>query len=208
MIKFVGNELYIEQVSLSSIAKKYGTAVYVYSKNQIIDNLKSYQKALKPREGIICFACKTNSNGEILKILARHGAGADTTSGGEIFRCINAGFNPSKIVYAGVGKTAEEIEYALKSKILMFNVESYEELEAINKIAGKLKVKAKIAFRINPNVDPDTHSYIVTGKKGTKFGIAYEEAFEAYLSAAKMKNIQIAGVHTHIGSQILDIAPF
>jgi diaminopimelate decarboxylase len=208
MIKFVKNELCIEQTPLSSVAKKYGTAVYVYSKNAIIANLQAYQKALKPRGGVICFACKTNSTGQILKLLAKQGAGADTVSGGEIYRCLKAGFNPSKIVYAGVGKTAEEIEYALKSKILMFNVESYEELEAVNKIAGKLKVKAKIAFRVNPNVDPDTHSYIVTGKKGTKFGIPYEEAFEAYLIASKMKNILPAGVHTHIGSQILDIAPF
>jgi diaminopimelate decarboxylase len=208
MIRFNKNELFIEQTSLSSIAKKYGTAAYVYSKNQIINNLEAYQKALKPREGLICFACKTNASGQILKILAKQGAGADTTSGGEIFRCLKAGFNPSKIVYAGVGKTAEEIEYALKSKILMFNVESFEELEAINKIAGKLKTKAKIAFRVNPNVDPDTHSYIVTGKKGTKFGIPYEEAFEAYLIASKMKNIQAVSVHTHIGSQILEVAPF
>lgn len=208
MFKFIKNELCIEQVSLSSIAKKYGTVAYVYSKNRIIANFQAYQKALKPREGIICFACKTNSTGQILKLLAKQGAGADTVSGGEIYRCLKAGFDPSKIVFAGVGKTAEEIEYALKSKILMFNVESYEELEAINKIAGKLKVKAKIAFRINPNVDPDTHSYIVTGKKGTKFGIPYEEAFEAYLIASKMKNIQIAGIHTHIGSQILETAPY
>lgn len=208
MIKYNKNELHIEQVSLSSIAKKYGTASYVYSKKQIINNFQSYQTALKPRAGLICFACKTNSTGQILKLLAKQGAGADTVSGGEIYRAVNAGFAPSKIVFAGVGKTAEEIEYALKCKILMFNVESYEELEAINKIAGKLKTKARIAFRINPNVDPDTHSYIVTGKKGTKFGIPYEEAFEAYLIASKMKNIQIAGIHTHIGSQILETAPY
>lgn len=208
MVKFIKNKLCIEQIPVSSIAKKYGTAAYVYSKNQIISNFQAYQKALKPRDGIICFACKTNSNGQILKLLAGQGAGADTVSGGEIYRCLKAGFDPAKIVFAGVGKTAEEIEYALKSKILMFNVESYEELEAINKIAGKLKVKAKIALRINPNVDPDTHSYIVTGKEGTKFGIPYEEAFEAYLIASKMKNILPISIHTHIGSQILDTAPF
>ncbi|MCL2145399.1 MAG: diaminopimelate decarboxylase [Endomicrobia bacterium] len=208
MIKYINNELHIEKVSFSSIAEKYGTAAYVYSKNQIINNLHAYQKALKPADGLICFACKTNSNGQILKLLAKHGAGADTVSGGEIFRALRAGFDPSKIVFAGVGKTAEEIEYALKAKILMFNVESFEELEVINKIAGRLKVKAKIAFRINPNVDPDTHSYIVTGKKGTKFGIPYEEAFEAYLIASKMKNIIPVSIHTHIGSQITDVAPF
>ncbi|MCL1972957.1 MAG: diaminopimelate decarboxylase [Endomicrobia bacterium] len=208
MVKYVNNELHIEKVSFSNIAKKYGTAAYVYSKNQIISNLQDYQKALKPVDGLICFACKTNSNGQILKLLAKHGAGADTVSGGEIFRCINAGFAPSKIVFAGVGKTAEEIEYALKNKILMFNVESFEELEAINRIAGKLKTKAKIALRINPDVDPDTHSYVVTGKKGTKFGIPYEEAFEAYLIASKMKNVQPVSIHMHIGSQILEIDSF
>lgn len=208
MLKFKKNDLYIEQVKLADIAKKYGTSAYIYSKNQIISNFQAYQKALRPKEGLICFACKTNSNGSILKILAKQGAGADTTSGGEIFRCLKAGFNPAKIVYAGVGKTAEEIEYALKSKILMFNVESFEELETINKIAGKLKVKAKIAFRINPDVDPDTHSYIVTGKKGSKFGIPYEDAAAAYMAAKKMKNVVPAGIHTHIGSQILNTAPF
>ena len=208
MLKYVNNELYIEKVSFSNIAKKYGTAAYVYSKNQIISNLQDYQKALKPADGLICFACKTNSNGQILKLLAKHGAGADTVSGGEIFRCVNAGFAPSKIVFAGAGKTAEEIEYALKNKIFMFNVESFEELEAINRTAGRLKVKAKIAFRLNPNVDPDTHSYVVTGKKGTKFGIDYEEIFAAYLIASKMKNILPVSIHMHIGSQILDTEPF
>lgn len=208
MLNFKKNDLYIEQVKLADIAKKYGTSVYIYSKNRIISNFEAYQEALKPKEGLICFACKTNSNGSLLKILAKQGAGADTTSGGEIYRCLQAGFAPSKIIYAGVGKSAEEIEYALKSKILMFNVESFEELESINKIAGKLKIKAKIAFRINPNVDADTHSYIVTGKKGTKFGIPYEDAISAYMTAKKMKNIIPVGIHTHIGSQILDTAPF
>ncbi|MDR0978157.1 MAG: hypothetical protein LBL71_03885, partial [Endomicrobium sp.] len=142
MLKFVKNDLYIEQVKLSDIAKQYGTSVYIYSKNQIIKNFTDYKEALGSREGLICFACKTNSNGTILKLLANLGAGADTTSGGEIYRCLKAGFKPSKIVYAGVGKTSEEIEYALKSNILMFNVESFEELESIDKIARQLKTKA------------------------------------------------------------------
>jgi diaminopimelate decarboxylase len=208
MLSFKKNELYIENVKLSNIAKKYSTSTYVYSKQQIINNYNSYRKAMGSKDGLICFACKTNSNGNILKILAGLGAGADTTSGGEIYRCLKAGFNPSKIVYAGVGKTSEEIEYALKSKIFMFNVESFEELDAINKIAGRLKTKANIAFRINPHVDPDTHSYIVTGKKGTKFGIPYEDAVKAYLTAKKKKNISVVGVHSHIGSQILEVEPF
>lgn len=208
MLQFRKGDLYIEDSKLSGIAEKFGTAAYVYSKKQIEYNYGAYDKAVKPYGGLVCFACKSNSNGSILKILSGLGAGADTTSGGELFRCLKAGFDPSKIVYAGIGKTAEEIEYAIKSKILMFNVESMEELDAINKIAAKLKTKAKIAFRVNPNVDPDTHSYIVTGKKGTKFGIPYEEAAGAYMAAKSRKNIITAGIHTHIGSQILDITPF
>jgi diaminopimelate decarboxylase len=208
MLRFRNDDLYIERAKISDIAKKFGTASYIYSKNKIIENFNSYRRALGKKDGIICFACKTNSNASVLKILSGIGAGADTTSGGEIYRCLKAGFEPSKIVYAGVGKTSEEIEFALKSGILMFNVESLEELDAIDAKAGRLKTKAKIAFRINPDVDPDTQSHIVTGKKGTKFGIAYENAVAAYLYAKKKKNIIISGIHSHIGSQILDIAPF
>ncbi len=208
MPQFKGNDLYIERVKLSDIAKKYKTSTYIYSKSKIVTNFENYKKALGHRKGLICFACKANSNGTILKLLAKLGAGVDTTSGGEIYRCLKAGFDPSKIVYAGVGKTAEEMEYALKSRIFMFNVESFEELDAIDKIAAKIKVKAKIAFRINPHVDPATHSYIVTGKKGTKFGIPYKEAVKAYLAAKQKKNIEILGIHSHIGSQILDIVSF
>lgn len=208
MPKFKGRDLCIEQVKFIDIAKKYNTSVYVYSKNEIVDNFEKYKRALPVSKGMICFACKTNSNASILKLLSSLGAGADTTSGGEIFRCLKANFDPSKIVYAGVGKTSQEIEYALKSKIFMFNVESFEELEAIDKIAQRLKVKARISFRINPYVDPDTHSYVVTGKKGTKFGIPYEDAVSAYLLAKKKKNIIISGIHSHIGSQILDVTPF
>ncbi|MDR1926890.1 MAG: diaminopimelate decarboxylase [Endomicrobium sp.] len=208
MLQFKKSDLCVEQVKLSDIAERYGTGVYVYSKNQIIENFESYKKALGTKSGLICFACKTNSNGVILKLLSKLGAGADTTSGGEIYRCLKAGFDPLKIVYAGVGKSAEEIEYALKSKILMFNVESFEELDAIDKIARKMKVKAKISLRVNPYVDPRTHSYIVTGRKGTKFGIPYKDALRAYLLAKQKGNITIVGIHSHIGSQILDIAPF
>ncbi|MDR1662859.1 MAG: diaminopimelate decarboxylase [Endomicrobium sp.] len=208
MIEFRKNDLYIENVKLSDIAKEYGTSIYVYSKQRIVNNFENYKKAMSLKDGLICFACKTNSSGAILKILADLGAGADTTSGGEIYRCLKVGFNPSKIVYAGVGKSAEEIEYALKSKIFMFNVESFEELDVIDKIAGNLKIKANIAFRINPHVNPDTHSYIVTGKKGTKFGIPYEDAVKAYLTAKRKKNISVVGIHFHIGSQILEVKPF
>ncbi|MDR1401057.1 MAG: diaminopimelate decarboxylase [Endomicrobium sp.] len=207
MLNFKNKDLCIEQVKLSDIAREYGTSTYIYSKKQFINNFENYKKVLGAKD-IVCFACKANSNRTILKLLADIGAGADTTSGGEIYRCLKVNFNPSKIVYAGVGKTSEEIEYALKNKILMFNVESLEELDAIDKIAGRVKIKAKIAFRINPHVDPDTHSYIATGKKGTKFGIPYEDAVMAYLIAKKKKNVVVFGIHSHIGSQILDIGLF
>lgn len=207
MLNFKRNDLCLEDVKLSSLAEKFQTALYVYSKKQLLENFRSYKDACG-KETLICFACKTNSNAAILKLLANEGAGADTTSGGEIFRCLSAGFSPSKIVYAGVGKTAEEIEYALKNKIFMFNVESFEELAAIDKIAAKLKTKTRFAFRVNPDVDPSTHSYIKTGKKGTKFGIPIEDAVNAYLNAKKYKNVEALGIHSHIGSQILDIKPF
>lgn len=208
MFKFNNGDLYIEKVKVYDIALKYDTPIYIYSKQKIIKNFEKYKNAFELRDDIVCFACKTNSSFRILKLLSDLGSGADTTSGGEIYRCLNAGINPSKIVYAGVGKTSDEIKYALNNKILMFNVESFEELDLIDKISKKKNLKAKISFRINPDVDPKTHSHIITGKAGTKFGIPYDEALKAYLIAKKKKNIEISGIHFHIGSQILDINPF
>ncbi|MDR2676790.1 MAG: diaminopimelate decarboxylase [Endomicrobium sp.] len=208
MLSFNNEDLCIENVRLFDIAVKYGTSVYIYSKSQIIKNFTNYKNALKNKEGLVCFACKANSNASILRSIAKLGAGADVTSGGEIYRCLHAGFEPSKIVYAGVGKTSEEIEYALKNNIFMFNVESFEELDLIDKISEKIGVKAKISFRINICIDLETHDYIITSKKGTKFGILYEDALKAYLYAKKKKNIVIAGIHSHIGSQILNINSF
>jgi diaminopimelate decarboxylase len=208
VFKFNSDDLYIEKIKIHDIALEYGTPIYIYSKQKIIKNFENYKNAFGLRDDIVCFACKTNSSFRILKLLSSLNSGADTTSGGEIYRCLNAGINPSKIVYAGVGKTSDEIIYALKNKILMFNVESFEELDLIDKISMKMNLKAKIAFRINPDVDPKTHSHIVTGKAGTKFGIPYNEALKAYLIAKKKKNIEIFGIHFHIGSQILDIVPF
>jgi diaminopimelate decarboxylase len=209
MLNFHDNNLFIEQVRLLDIVEKYNTSTYIYSQDKIIKNFEKYTSELREiDEGLICFACKSNSNQTILKLLAQHGAGADTTSGGEIYRCLKAGFSPDKIVYAGVGKTPAEIEYAIKSNIFMFNIESEEELHSIDKIANQCKQKVRIAFRINPDVHPDTHSYIITGCKETKFGIPYEKAIQIYLTASKKKNIIISGIHFHIGSQITDIKPF
>ncbi|GAB1401267.1 diaminopimelate decarboxylase [Elusimicrobiota bacterium] len=205
-IKYIKNELFIEGLSAKKIADLYGTPTYVYSKKLILNNFNSYKKAFN--KDIVCYAVKANSNQTLLEILAGLGAGADIVSGGELFKAMRAGINAQKIVYSGVGKTAEEIKYALESNILMFNVESYEELCAINKIARQMNKKARISFRVNPNVDPDTHKYITTGKHGTKFGIKYEDALDMYISASKMANIEIVGIDTHIGSQILKIEPY
>lgn len=205
-IKYIKNELFIEGLSATKIAELYGTPAYIYSKELIVNNFNSYKKAFNT--DIVCYAVKANSNQTLLEILSSLGAGADIVSGGELFKALRAGINSKKIVYSGVGKTAEEIKYALESNILMFNVESYEELCAINKIAKQMNKKARIAFRVNPNVDPDTHKYIATGKHGTKFGIKYEDAIDMYVLASKMDNIEIIGIDTHIGSQILKIEPY
>ena len=208
MSKYVGNELFVEKVSVSKLAKKYSTPLYVYSQTQIEDNFKAYKYGFQDVKNIICYAMKANSNHSVLKLLARLGAGADIVSGGELYRALKAGIPAQKIDFSGVGKTVQEIEFALKSNILMFNAESFEEVEQINKIAGKLKKKARISFRVNPNVDAHTHKYITTGKKGNKFGIRYEDAFELYMKVSKMNNIKVVGVDSHIGSQILDVTPF
>ncbi len=203
-----GNELYAEGVPLEALAREYGTPLYVYSKGTVLRHIKAYKKAFCETGGILCFALKANSNGSILKLLAEEGAGADIVSGGELFRALKAGISPSKIVYAGVGKTAGEIAYALKKKILMFNVESGEELEMINSVAGELGAKAPVALRVNPDVDPRTHPYISTGMKKYKFGMPVEEALEFYGRAARMEHILVRGIHQHIGSQLTEVAPF
>ena len=173
-----------------------------------IQNFSRFNNAFKNVLHLICYAVKANSNNMLLRELAKAGAGADITSGGELYRALRAGFDPRKIVYAGIGKTREEIQFALRENILIFNVESLEELGQINFVAGRLKKKARIAFRVNPNVDPHTHHYITTGKKGGKFGIPYSEVLDAYRSARKMPHISIEGIHCHIGSQITELGPF
>jgi len=208
MLSYRNDRLYLEKAELESIARKFGTPVYVYSKVQLISNYHSFDNVFSEVKHLVCYALKANSNYQILRTLRREGAGVDITSGGELYRSLKAGFKPGKIVYAGIGKTREEIEFALKSKILMFNVESIEELESINRAALRLKLKAPVAFRINPNVDPHTHHYISTGQKRAKFGIPYDCALAAYAYASKLKGIDVAGIHSHIGSQITEIEPF
>lgn len=205
---YKNGELFAEDVSIKDIVYKVGTPVYIYSYNTLIRHFNAYEKAFESIPHIICFALKANSNSAIIRLLGKQGCGADVVSGGELFRALNAGIPPQKIVYAGVGKTEEEIRYALKSKILMFNVESDNELIEIDRIASKMKTKAPIALRINPDIDPQTHPYISTGLKKHKFGIPIEKALDSYSIANNLKNIEIVGVHKHIGSQITDVTPY
>jgi diaminopimelate decarboxylase len=208
LFKYRAGELYAEDVPVKKLADTYGTPLYVYSFNTLLRHFNAYDKAFDGYPHIICFAVKSNPNTAILRLFAKNGGGADIVSGGELFVALKAGISPKKIVYAGVGKTEDEIVYALKSKILMFNVESENELGEIDRVAGRMKMRAPIALRINPDIDPGTHPYITTGMKKYKFGIPIEDALEYYRLASKLKNIRVIGLHKHIGSQITKISPF
>ncbi len=205
-LEYKGEELYLEGVSLKALAEDFGTPLYVYSGSYIRDRIKAYRKAFP--EALICYAVKANFNPHIVALVKEEGAGADIVSGGELFISLKAGIEPSKIVYAGVGKTVKELEYAISSEILMFNVESLMELEVLDELAGKLGKKARIAIRVNPDVDPKTHPYISTGMKKSKFGVDIKTAKKEYEHARKLKNLQVVGIHCHIGSQILDVSPY
>ncbi len=201
-------ELHAEEVPASELAENYGTPLFVYSKRTLERHYKAYEKAFSKVPNIICFALKANSNGAILRTFGRLGGGADIVSGGELQRALRAGIDPKKIVYAGVGKTEDEIRLALKKRILMFNVESDQELVEINRVASSMRTKAPIALRVNPDIDPKTHPYISTGMKKHKFGIPIEDALDHYMVAKDLKNIEVVGVHKHIGSQITEVTPF
>jgi diaminopimelate decarboxylase len=190
------------------VADEFGTPLYLYSAGTILDHFTRLDAALAPLDHLICYAVKANSNRAILKLLADAGAGFDIVSGGELFRAIEAGADPKKITFAGVGKSREEIEYSLDQRVCSFNVESESELELIDQIAGAKKLRAPIALRVNPDVDPHTHKYISTGSHENKFGIALADAPAVYQRAAKMPNIDIVGIQMHIGSQITDAQPF
>jgi diaminopimelate decarboxylase len=205
---YKGRELYAEGVPMGELAHFYGTPLYVYSKKTLLRHIKAYKEAFGDFGLILCYALKANTNGEILRIIAKEGAGGDIVSGGELFRALRAGIPAKKVVYAGVGKTEDEIRFALKKKILMFNVESMEELREIDHVAGEMNVKAPIALRVNPDIDPKSHPYISTGMKEHKFGIPIEDALEYYIAASRMKNIEVVGVHKHIGSQLTELSPF
>ncbi len=206
--EYQNGELYCENVKLSTIAKEVGTPFYCYSNATFERHYSVFSEAFKDISHLICFAVKANSNIAILKILGNAGGGADIVSAGELYRATKAGIPASKIVYAGVGKRRDEIEDALKAGILMFNVESSQELLAIDAVAAGLGVKARVALRVNPNVDAQTHPYISTGLKENKFGIGYDTAIAEYEQALNLSNIEVVGIHKHIGSQITQVSPF
>ncbi|RLB84092.1 MAG: diaminopimelate decarboxylase [Deltaproteobacteria bacterium] len=202
------NELYCEDVPIRMIAEKVDTPFYLYSHATLKRHFLVFNEAFEGLERLVCFSAKANTNLAVLKLFESLGSGLDVVSGGELYRGLKAGFSPDKIVYSGVGKQIHEIDYALEANILMFNVESLEELELMDERAGLLQRKAPVAIRVNPDVDPKTHPYISTGLKKNKFGIDMETAIEGYKIASKLKNIDIMGIDCHIGSQIAESKPF
>jgi len=205
-LEYRNGELYLDGVSLKALAEEFGTPLYVYSASYIRDRVRAYREAFP--DALICYAVKANFNPEIIKLVKEEGAGADIVSGGELYASMQAGVDPKKIVYAGVGKTLKEIEYAISCDILMFNVESRMELEVLDQVAERMGKKVRIAIRVNPDVDPKTHPYISTGMKKSKFGVDIKQAKEEYEYARNLKNLEVAGIHCHIGSQILDVSPY
>src|SRR5258707_15626869 len=201
-------KLYCESSDLASLAEQHGTPLYVYSEQTILDHYRRLNSALEPLDREICYAVKANSNLAILRILAEEGAGFDIVSGGELYRIITAGGDPAKCTFAGVGKTRDEIAYALYNNIASFNIESEEELLAIDEVASSLDRKAPIALRVNPDVDAATHKYISTGKSQNKFGIGLDRIEAVYEIATGLSHIKILGIQTHIGSQIRESKPF
>lgn len=206
--KYVDGKLYCERVSIETLVKKFGTPLYIYSQHTLSDHFQKLDSALATLDHLICFAMKSNSNQAVLRLLSNLGSGFDVVSEGELRRVIAAGGDAGKCVFAGVGKTESEIDYALSEGIYSFNVESEPELERINKVAAKRRVKAPIAVRVNPNIDAHTHAKITTGTYENKFGIAIEEIEGVYARASKLRNIQLRGVQMHIGSQLTEVGPF
>ncbi len=205
---YQSGELYCENVPVRRVVEAVGTPCYLYSATTLAHHFQVFDAAFTQFPHIVCFAVKANANLAILRLFGRLGAGADIVSGGELYRAVQAGMDPGKIVYSGVGKKPEEIKAALKAGILLFNMESSQELELINSIAGRMKLKARVALRINPDIDAQTHPYISTGLKKNKFGIDIDQALEDYRRAQELPHLEVVGVACHIGSQITQVSPF
>ena len=207
-LRYVGKNLFIEKLSIKNILKKNKTPFYIYSENQIAFNFLNFANTFKKTNPLICFAAKSNSNLNILRILGKLGAGADVVSGGELLKALKAGLRPNKIVFSGVGKTEEELKIAINKKILLINCESESEAKLVNNLAKKLRKKVSIGFRLNPNVDAKTHKNISTGKAENKFGLSIKN-FRVFLKTVKtFKNVKLEALSVHIGSQILNDTPF
>ena len=206
--RYVGNKLFCEGVSVESLAKQHGTPLYVYSQATLTRHFSELDRAMATLDHLVCFAVKSNSNQSVLRTLANLGSGFDIVSGGELQRVIAAGGDARKCVFAGVGKSVGEIEFALRRGVYSFNVESEPELRRINTVAARLKKIAPVAVRVNPNVDANTHAKITTGTYENKFGIAIEQIEGVYARAAKLKNLRLRGLQMHIGSQLTTVSPF
>jgi diaminopimelate decarboxylase len=202
------NELFAEDVAIAELANRLGTPLYIYSARTLRRHFRVMTDAFKGVDLLICFAMKALSNLSVLKLFGDMGAGFDIVSGGELMRCLRAGADPGKIVFSGVGKTDEEIEAALKARILMINLESRPELERVSAVAGRMGVRAPVSLRVNPDLDPGTHPHISTGHRDSKFGIPLSQVDEYYAAARGLPNLELAGLSTHIGSQITDTGPF
>lgn len=205
---YINNELYCEDVPVSRLAMEFGTPLWIYSKNFLLHQLRQIQTAFADVDPVLCYSVKANSNLSILKTMAEAGSSFDVVSGGELYRVKAAGADTTKVVFAGVGKTDDEIRFALESKILMFDVESEGELDAISAIAGEMGVVAPVALRLNPDIDAKTHSKTTTGKKGNKFGMDIERFQELAAKVLHDPNLKLTGIHMHLGSPILTTDPY
>jgi diaminopimelate decarboxylase len=207
-IVYIGNDLMMEDVKCVDVARRFGTPLYIYSKRSIIDHCRHIERAFENLDHLTCYAAKANTNRAIMRVIADEGLGVDVGSGGELAIALAAGFFPSKITFSGVGKRDDEIEYALRTGIRAFNVESREEIAILNDIAGSLQARARILVRVNLDVDPGGHVYLTTGLKHNKFGIEQKQAASILQWSSSLPHIDVRGVHSHIGSQITSVDTF
>lgn len=208
LFKYKNHQLHCEDIPIQQIAGKVGTPFYLYSYHTLVRHFTVFDDAFKGIPHLVCYSAKANSNLAFLRLFVSLGGGVDVVSGGELYRALKGGADPQKIVFSGVGKREDEIEYALRSDILMFNVESSQELQVINGVAERIGKKASIAIRVNPDIDPKTHPYISTGMKQNKFGIDILRAPMAYQQASQLPNLEIIGIDCHLGSQLVEVEPF
>ena len=206
--RYLGRKLYCEDVAVDALARRFGTPLYIYSQHTLTDHFQKLDRAMSPVDHLVCYSVKSNSNLSILRTLANLGSGFDIVSGGELQRVLAAGGDPRRCIFAGVGKTESEIEFALRRNVYSFNAESEAELQRINRVAARLKQIAPVAVRVNPNVAAQTHAKITTGTYENKFGIAFEQIEGVYARAARLKHLRLRGLQMHIGSQLTSVAPF